>query len=53
MAKNTDPTGDHYRQIPHIIIVSVDPICRDSVDTQYMVIQKKSLKISKTANPPL
>ena len=29
------------------IIESVDSICRDSVDTQYMLLQKKILK---TAN---
>ena len=31
------------------IIESVDSICRNSADTQYMLIQKKFLKISKTA----
>jgi len=37
------------RLIVHFgIIESIDSICRDSVDTQYMLIQKKSLKISKT-----
>jgi len=33
-----------------IIIESVDSICRDSADTQYMLLQKKIHKISKTAN---
>jgi len=33
------------------IIESVDSICRDSADTQYMLIHaNKFLKISKTAN---
>jgi len=31
------------------IIESVDSICRDSADTQYMLITSKFLKISKTA----
>ena len=31
------------------IIESVDSICRDSTDIKYKLIQKKSLKISKTA----
>jgi len=30
-----------------VIIELVDSICRDSVETQYMIIQKKFLKISK------
>ena len=34
----------------NIIIESVDSICRDSADTQYMPIQTNLLKISKTAN---
>ena len=46
MAKNTDPTGDHYRQIPHIID-SVDSICRDSADTQYMLTQTNFSKSPK------
>ena len=33
-----------------IIIETVDSICRDSTDTQYMLIKNKFLKISKTAN---
>jgi len=30
-----------------VIIESIDSICRDSADTQYMLIQKKILKIFK------
>ena len=33
-----------------VIIESVDSICRDSTDMQYMIIQEKTLEISKTAN---
>jgi len=29
---------------------AVDSVCRDSTDKQYTIIQKKSLKISKTAS---
>ena len=32
------------------IIESIDSICEDSADTQYMIIQKKSHQITKTVN---
>ena len=38
------------RYVYACIIESVDSICRDSADTQYMLMQKIILKISKTAN---
>jgi len=36
---------------PKVLIIElVDSICRDTANTQYMIIQKKSLQISMMVN---